>query len=113
MRKIVTVLGAVALVAVGYLLGASHALSPASLWAAQAGGAKAKAAAQPGSDLSDETKEKIKAAAVALKAAMDALVDENRYQPAIKGVNAFAVLTGGGNARQDLENGAIVDPETF
>ena len=29
------------------------------------------------------------------------------------GVNAFLVLSGGGNARQDLESGNGVDPETF
>lgn len=113
MRKFVTFLGAVALVAVGYLLGASQVFSPAASLAAQRGGARAGGAAPSGPELSDETKEKVRAAYLALKSASDALVDEQRYRPAIKGVNTFAVLTGGGNALQDLESGAIVDPETF
>jgi hypothetical protein len=98
---------------IGYGLGASQILSPATLLAQ--GDAKKAATTAPAasSDLTEDTKNKIRAAAESLKAARDALVDEGKYVAATKGVNAFAVLTGGCNAVRDLENGAIVDPETF
>ncbi len=44
---------------------------------------------------------------------MVALEQEQRYAPVMKGVNAFAVLSGGADAKQDLETGRGVDPETF
>jgi hypothetical protein len=111
MRTSFTVLWGVGLVALGYVLGASQIFSAAALFA-QPGGAKPPGQAA-GVEVSDEVKNRIKAAADSLKAAADALVDEGKYTSAIKGVNAFAVLTGGGNALRDLENNAVVDPETF
>jgi len=108
MRISVSLFGGAALLTIGYVLGSSHVLSPAPLLAqAGAGGAAA------GVDLQDETKTKIRTAADALKAASDALVDEGKYVPATKGVNSFAVLSGGVNAMQDLQSSAVVDPETF
>ncbi|MFN0053563.1 MAG: hypothetical protein ACKV0T_15395 [Planctomycetales bacterium] len=113
MRTSVTILGGVLLVAVGYGLGTFHVFSPSTLMA-QGGGNRGGDPQQGAVNLSDETKAKIKAASDALRAAMDALVDEGKYSSATKGVNAFAVLTGGGNAVQDLERGgAVVDPETY
>lgn len=108
MRKSVQVLGGVSLLVAGYVLGATQMLSPASLFAQ--GDAK-KAAS--GVAISDEAKTKIKAASDALKSAMDALIDDNKYNSATKGVNCFAVMTGGGNAMRDLEANAVVDPETY
>ncbi|HTI51222.1 MAG TPA: hypothetical protein VL475_09730 [Planctomycetaceae bacterium] len=109
MRTSVTILGGAALLTLGYVLGASQMLSPS---AALAQGDAAKAAAS-GVEVSEETKIKIKAAATALKAAMDALVDEGKYTAATKGVNSFAVLTGGVHAIRDLERNAVVDLETY
>lgn len=111
MRTSVTILGGAALLTLGYVLGASQILSPA---AAQAEDETAKAAAEAtGVEVTEETKIKIKAAATALKAAMDALVDEGKYTAATKGVNSFGVLTGGVHAIRDLERNAVVDPETY
>jgi len=118
MRTTATITGGVILLTIGYALGASNVLSPALLLA-QAGGDKKYAKSKPGSDaaasqeLSDETKAKIKAASDALKTAMDALVNEGKYDSAIKGVNTFAVLSGGNNAVSDLKSSRGVDPETF
>jgi len=45
---------------------------------------------------------------------MEALQSENRYNSATKNVNAFAVLSGGGDSLEDLKRGVGgVDPETF
>ncbi|MGQ0635245.1 MAG: hypothetical protein ACT4QC_11590 [Planctomycetaceae bacterium] len=111
MRISFTVLGGLGLVAFGYALGALQVLSAAASYA-QPAGAKASGRASA-VELTDETKNRIKAAADSLRAAADALVDEGKYTPATKGVNGFAVLTGGVNALRDLENNAVVDPETF
>ena len=114
MRTSITVTSGVALLLIGYLAGASHLLSPAALLA-QAGKGKARPSAdtQGAPPLSDETKSKIKAAAEALKAAQEALEAEGRYGSAIKGVNSFTVLTGGGSSLEDLKSTGNVDPETF
>jgi hypothetical protein len=116
MRTSATITGCLALLTVGYVLGASQVLSPGYLLA-QAGGAKAKSKltseTQAAQGMSDESKTKIKAAADALKAAMDSLQSEGRYDSAIKGVNSFAVMTGGGNSLAALKSAGGVDPETF
>jgi hypothetical protein len=85
------------LVTVGYLAGAA--------------GARWSGAAQAQEE--SETVAKVRAANTALNAAADALKADGAYEAITQGVNAFLVLSGGGNARQDLENGAAVDPETF
>jgi hypothetical protein len=112
MRTSVTILGGAALLAFGYVLGASHILSPAAALG-QEEADKAAAAAATGVEVTEETKTKIKAAATALKVAMDALVDEGKYTAATKGVNCFGVLSGGVHAIRDLERNAVVDPETY
>jgi hypothetical protein len=61
----------------------------------------------------DETARKILAANDALRAAMDGLRNESRYNPATKGMNVYAILAGGMDAMDDLESGRGVDPETF
>ena len=94
------------LVLIGYVLGSFQLFSPADLLAQ--GSSRGKKI-----DLSDETQSRIRAAADALRTAADALTNEQKYTPAIKGLNAHSILSGGRNAVDDLENGAIVDPETF
>lgn len=117
MRTSWTIVSGVALLLTGYLLGASGVLSPQSLFA-QADPAAKKPAATKGPpaielNLSDDARAKIQAAAAALNAAKEILVQENLYNSATKGVNAYAILTGGCNSLNDLESGRGVDPETF
>lgn len=115
MRTSLTVTSGVGLLLIGYLAGSSQLLSPAALLA-QAGKGKSKsgAEAQAAAPLSDEAKAKIKAVAEALKAAQEALEAEGHYTTsAIKGINAFTVLTGGGGSMDDLKSAGGVDPETF
>jgi hypothetical protein len=115
MRTTATITGSLVLLTIGYALGASHIFSPAILLA-QGGRGKGKtqsdaAAAQP---LTEESKTKIKAATDALKAAMESLQTEGRFEEsAVKGVNAFGVLTGGNSSLKELQSGGGVDPETF
>jgi hypothetical protein len=114
MRTSAKMTGCVALLTIGYVLGTSQVLSPGTLLAQGKGKAKGGDNAQAVQPLSDETKMKIKAAADALKAALDALTAEGRYpDTAIKGTNTFTVLSGGGNSFADLQSGRGVDPETF
>src|SRR5262245_30858739 len=110
MRTSVAVTGGAALLFLGYAMGSAQLFAPAAVLAQTE---TEKPASTSGVEVSDETKAKIKAAADALKVAMDALIEEGKYVSAIKGVNAFAVLSGGGNALRDLQSGAVVDPETF
>ena len=105
MRRAVPWVGGVGLLLVGYVLGSLQVLSPAALFAQGEDGPKI--------DLSDDTQAKIRAAADALKAAGDALTNDQKYNPATKGVNAFSILSGGRDVIEDLDNGAIVDPETY
>lgn len=62
---------------------------------------------------SEEATQQIRAAYQSLEAATLPLRQENRYAPATRGVNAFAVTVGGINAMEDLETNRGVDPETF
>src|SRR5262245_24343305 len=95
MRTITKVGSAVLLLTIGYVVGSTGILRPAFLFAQE----KQAAPAAPGAPaaanaLSDDSRAKIKAAADALKAAMEALQLEQRYNPATKGMNAFAILSG-------------------
>jgi hypothetical protein len=105
MRRVIPWLGGVGLLLVGYLLGSWQVLAPQSL--------QAQGAADTTPDLTTEAQTKIRAAADALRSASDALIDSQRFTPATKGLNTFAILSGGRNVIDDLENGAIVDPETY
>jgi hypothetical protein len=95
------------LVAFGYVLGATGLLTPEAL---QAQGKSTKKAQNI---VSDETAAKIKTATDALRTAADAMQSEQKYAPVTTNLNAFAVLAGGVNAVEDLENNRGVDPETF
>ena len=115
MRRFTTFSAAFGLVGIGYVLGSVGL--PASLLLAQANKGVQAAEEEAGdkSGPSPETAAKIKAADDALKAAMEALQNENAsfYVPATKGLNALAITSGGVNAVEDLESGRGVDPETF
>jgi hypothetical protein len=91
---------ATGLLATGYVLGS---LSPFVPLRAQDGDAGP----------SDDSAKKIVSANDALKSAVDQLKLESRYESATKGINSFAVMVGGVNAKDDLESGHGVDPETF
>ena len=100
MKISVRVLTAGCLVALGYILGSCQPLPMAF--------------AQPeDSSVSDEAAKKIVEAHDALKKAADQLKLESKYESVTKGVNSFSVLVGGINAKEDLESGHGVDPETF
>jgi hypothetical protein len=91
------------LVAAGYVLGASGALE-----------LRVTGAQEPAeTGLAKETLDKLRVANNSLRDAADALKSESRYEALTEEVNSFLVLSGGGNAKQDLESGAGVDPETF
>jgi hypothetical protein len=89
-----------ALLALGYVLGSC--------------GPFATVRAQEADSLpSDDSTKKIVEANEKLKAAVEALKLESRYESATKGINSYAVLVGGLNVKEDLEQGHGVDPETF
>ena len=102
-----TIISSVALFSLGYLTGLSGRPGESSI-----PGEFASAVADGESPLSDDAARKILAANKALSEAAEALKQEGRYESATKGINAFLVLSGGGNAKQELEAG-VVDPETF
>jgi hypothetical protein len=56
---------------------------------------------------------KLGAAITALTEAADGLKADGHYETITQGVNSFLVLSGGGNAKADLESGQGVDPETY
>ncbi|HEY0983202.1 MULTISPECIES: hypothetical protein [unclassified Schlesneria] len=100
MRSAAWVLTATSLVAFGYVLGSTQVFPLAH--------------AQPDDvSVSEESTKKIVEAHDALKKAMEQLKLESRYESVTKGVNSYAVLVGGINAKEDLESGQGVDPETF
>ena len=91
------------LLGLGFVLGATGAFGARSL------GAQAAAEGGP----SAESLAKLKEAFVAIKSAAETLEQESLYVPATTTMNVFAVMAGGLNAVQDLEDGRGVDPETF
>jgi len=101
MRTCVRALTVVVLVGLGYALGSLHLLD------------SQPARAQVAQPQADSLNERIKKSYRDLKAIQDDLVRDGRYQPAVNGVNSFAVTVGGVNAMKDLEEGRGVDPETF
>jgi len=90
----------IGLLGIGYLLGSAASFSPVR-------------AQDAGTSPSEDSAKKIVAANDALKAAVDQLKIESRYEAATKGINSFAVMVGGLNVKDDLESGRGVDPETF
>lgn len=106
MRRIPEVMVGLALFALGCLVGSGDLALPSRVQAQPV-----VADAPP--DVSPETAGKIKEARYALQQAMDALRSEGKYEAITTDLNAFLILAGGGNAREDLESGRGVDPETF
>ncbi len=106
MRRIRYTLMVMVTFALGYLAG-TIGLPVHSQARAQA------VAADPPPDVSEATAAKIKEARYALQEALDSLEAEGKYESITTEMNPFLVLCGGGNARQDLESGRGVDPETF
>jgi len=103
MRLFVKCLGVLGLLAIGYVLGATGTFSPP----------RATAQIDPDSQPSREAGDKIRLTFGAVRDAIEALEQENRYRLATDGVNVFAVSVGGVDAIDDLEKGRGVDPETF
>ena len=104
MRSIWKSVSVLALLSLGYVLGASGLFAPKPLGAQ---------AAQAEGGPSAESFKKLQDAFIAIKAASETLEQENLYVPATTSMNIFAVTAGGLNAVQDLEDGRGVDPETF
>lgn len=96
-----SILFGAAMLALGYLLGTTGAVAPAAFAQAE------------GSGVSQDSEAKIRSAQIALQEAMEQLRQDGNYTSITDGVNAFLVLSGGGDARRDLESGNGVDPETF
>lgn len=100
MRRWKTVAFGVGMLTAGYFLGATGAGNAGKLTAQDA-------------SVTNTVKDRIVAVNTALKQAADAMKGEGQYEAVTEEVNAFLVLSGGGNAREDLESGTGVDPETF
>lgn len=86
----------------GYCCGSGSLPGSASLIAQDADGG-----------LSEGTASKVQVAHESLKAAMDALQQDGKYEGLSESPNAFLILSGGGNAMEDLQSGQGVDPESF
>ena len=91
-----------AMLSVGYWCGSGALPMQASLTAQDAD-----------AGLSDDTATKIQAAHESLKSAMDALQQDGKYEGLSETPNSFLILSGGGNATEDLASGQGVDPESF
>lgn len=100
MTRIRSTLYALALLSIGYLCGSS-------------GQFVGQVTAQDGDPLPEQVSTRIRDAYRRLQDAKDALESSGRYEAITEGVNSFLILSGGGNAREDLESGRGVDPETF
>ncbi len=100
MRSSMRFILAGSLVAVGFLLGSAQVFRPLQ--------------AQPDASApSDDAVKKIREAYGSLKGAAAQLTLESRYTSITKDVNAYSVLVGGINVKDDLESGHGVDPDTF
>ena len=104
MRPIWKTASVLGLLGLGYVVGASGTIASKPL------GAQA-APAEGGP--SEDSRKKLQDAFTAIKSAAETLEQENLYVPATTTLNVFSVMAGGLNAKQDLEDGRGVDPETF
>lgn len=100
------------LLAIGYLIGTSGSLIPQDT-IAQPPEINAGNSDQAEITLSNEAIEQIQTAHEALSQVMETMSLEGKYTSATEGVNSYLILTGGGNAIEDLEQGTGVDPVTF
>lgn len=106
MRRTTKILGGLLVFAAGYVAGTCQ-------WEPSRAAAAFDDATPAAVELAEETQTKIHDAKLALQDAVDALESEGRYSAITDGLNAFLILSGGGNAMEDLESGHGVDPETF
>ena len=102
MHRYRNLFGMLALVGLGYILGATQAVRFPLAFAQESLGTP-----------SDESIKKIEDANDKLKSALESLRQEGLYKPVINGLNSYAVLAGGLDSRRDLEEGKGVDPVTF
>jgi len=100
------------LLSIGYILGISGSLVP-QMTKAQPAVSNDDDAPPVEIKLSNESIKEIQAAHESLTQAMETLKLEGHYTSATAGVNPYLVLTGGGNAIEDLKQGTGVDPFTF
>ncbi|MCA9055524.1 MAG: hypothetical protein KDA75_16900 [Planctomycetaceae bacterium] len=104
MQSVRTMAFGAAMLVCGYLLGTTGAFdsSPATAYddEEQVG---------PGKDAEN----KIRTAQRNLQEAMEQLRQDGNYNAITDGVNPFLVLSGGGDALQDLDSGNGIDPWTF
>ena len=100
------------LLAFGYFIGASGSLMPQSS-NAQPPGALGEEGAQAEITLSNESVAQIQRIHESLSQLMETMSLAGTYTPATEGVNPYLILTGGGSAIDDLEQGTGVDPITF
>jgi hypothetical protein len=100
----------VAFLALGFAFGAWTTLPTRSLVAQES---LQKAAGSVEVQISEADAEKVKQASDAVETAQAALQQNGAYNPAIRGLNPFATLSGGLDAVADLEEGRGVDPITF
>jgi len=103
---------ALALVAVGYVLGSTDLLD-LNRSSAQAPDLLDVDDAMQQVDISDDTVKQLQTIHEYLSSAMESLRAEGKYVPATEDMNPYLILTGGGNAIDDLERGTGVDPLTF
>ena len=100
------------LLAVGYVLGSTDLLQLSSSQA-QPGLKVQEDDAEITIDIANDAVRQIQRIHESLQSAMETLRIEGHYNPATEGVNPYLVLTGGGDAIDDLERGTGVDPVTF
>jgi hypothetical protein len=100
-----------ALLLAGFVLGAL-AVSPFASAPAQVTTPPDDTAGEP-VEITPANAEKVKQASDAVNTAQTALAQDGLYNPAIRGLNAYATLSGGVDAVADLESGRGVDPVTF
>ena len=122
MRQSATAIAGLVLLAIGYFLGS---LNGNTAWAFADDEKSAKTATKKDAKkdegpknpilagLTEETQNKLKNAATALKAAQEALKYERKFTSATQGLNVTSILLGGIDSKRDLELGQGVDPETF
>jgi hypothetical protein len=100
MQSVKRILAAGCLIGIGYILGHSRIIENAS--------------ADPSDfTISEDTAKSISDAHDGLRKAVDKLKLDSRYEAVTKSINSYAVMVGGINAKEDLEAGHGVDPETF
>jgi hypothetical protein len=103
---------AVALLGTGFVLGVWVSV-PSVIVVAQEKQPKAEEKLAEPVEISEADAEKVKQASDAIETAQAALQQDGLYNPAIRGINGYATLSGGFDAVADLEDGRGVDPVTF